>query len=241
MCKTSEELNVEKWNEYVDNVSCPYINISDFKRTVTGISISKPLLDSKWNFYVQQKDGETSFYVKLTGKGTYVGLYSVATLEDVNLLFEDISEVVMIIKKSYGYSKLKEVFEYFKEDQKYSITPKNYFVYSDDGVIKVAVRSKGDEGFLPVVIDYERDTNELKEHNSISSVCPTFEEAKLECERVLDEYNSNGRYIRNVKSRRFILEHELYITVVEQPKVTVELTKDQLEVLETIFKDIGEK
>lgn len=238
MTKAINEEFVENWNEYVEEVSCPYFNIDDFKRTKKGISLSKPLLNTKWNFYVQQKDSENSFYVKLSGKGTSVGLYSVATLEDANLLFEDISEVVMILKKTYGYDKLKEVFEYLKEAQKYSIKPKNYFVYSDDGKIKVIVRAKGNDGFLPVVVDFEKGTNELKEHNRICSACPTFEEAKLECERVLDEYNSNGYYVRNVKSRRFVLEHELVETVKEE-KITVELTKDQLELLETIFKDIG--
>ena len=235
MTETMNKKNIENWNEYVNEVSCPYFNIGDFKTTKKGISLSKPLLDSKWNFYVQQKDSENSFYVKLTGNGTSVGLYSVANLEDANLLFEDISEVVMILKKTYGYNKLKEVFEYLKEAQKYSIRPKNYFVYSDDGKIKVVVRAKGNEGYLPIVIDFEKGTNELKEHNSICSACPTFDEAKLECDRVLDEYNSNGYYVRNIQSPKFVLEHECLPTVEEPKTHTVELTDEQYELLQSIL------
>ena len=88
------------------------------------------------------------------------------------------------------------------------------------------------------IIDYEKDTGKLKEHNSICPSCPTFEEAKLECERVLDEYNSHGHYVRNVKSRRFVLEHELIEKDIAKDKVNVELTPEQYEVLKGIFNGI---
>ena len=235
MTEIMNEKTMEKWNEYVENVSCPYISIGDFQQTKTGISMSRPLLDSGWNFYVQKKEEYNAFGVKITGKGTYVSLYAVATLEDVNLLFEDISQIVMVLKKTYGYGKLKEVFEYIKEDKKYSIRPKNYFAISDDGKIKVIVRPKGAEGFLPVVVDYVKGTNELKEHNSICSACVTFEEAKLKCEEVLDMYNTNGCYVRDIKFRKFELENEC-LPVVEKPKThTVELTDEQYELLQSIL------
>ena len=226
-----------KWNNYVEIVSCPFISLDDFRQTKKGISISKPLLNSGWNFYVQKKEDNGTYGVKITGKGTHVFLYSVATLEEVNLLFEDISEVVMLLNKTYGYSKLKEVFEYFKEDKKYSIRPKKYSARSDDGKIEVVVRPKGAEGYLPVVVDYEKGTNDLKKHNSICSACATFEEAKLKCEEVLEQYNAEGCYIRDASYRKFILEHECVPTV-EKSKITVELTQEQYELLENILNGV---
>lgn len=237
MNETITKNTIGKWNAYVENVSCPFIKNDDLQLTKSGNSrtVSRPLLDSGWNFYVQKKEDLEGFGVKITGEGTYVTLYSVATLEDVNLLFEDISQVIMLLKKTYGYGKLKEVFEYFKEDKRYAIRPKNYSASSDDGKIKVMVRGKGADGFLPIVVDYVKGTHELKEHNSICSACVTFEEAKLKCEEVLDMYNAEGCYVRDIKYRKFNLEHECLYTVKEPKTHTLELTEEQYELLQNIL------
>ena len=175
--------------------------------------------------------------MKVYGNGDEIYLYSVKTLEDINLLFEDISEVLMLIKKVFGYSELKKVFEYFRDDKKYAIKHKTFKETSDDEKITVYVHStKGT--FIPRVIDYEKNTHNLKDSNSIAPACATFDEAKEECINVLDEYNINGCYHRKSKGK-FVLEHECESTVEKSKIRTVELTQEQFEVLETIFSNSG--
>ena len=215
----------------------PFINEEDFNETKTGKSCRKELLDSGYILYIQQKKFINSFSMKVYGNGDEIYLYSVKTLEDINLLFEDISEVLMLIKKVFGYSELKKVFEYFRDDKKYAIKHKTFKETSDDEKITVYVHStKGT--FIPRVIDYEKNTHNLKDSNSIAPACATFDEAKEECINVLDEYNINGCYHRKSKGK-FVLEHECESTVEKSKIRTVELTQEQFEVLETIFSNRG--
>ena len=54
-------------------------------------------------------------------------------------------------------------------------------------------------------------------------------------QEVLDMYNTNGCYVRDIKFRKFELENEC-LPVVEKPKThTVELTDEQYELLQSIL------